>query len=62
MALTVVSNITDGLAGKLPPYWQIGSLGTLTTGCWAITADIRDFRIGERKGPVPVLMMFGAWR
>src|SRR6185369_9734805 len=60
---TVVSNITDGLVGKLPANGKrlLGHVDNL--GCPAITVDLRMTVVTPAKaqGPVPVLMMFGGF-
>src|SRR5262245_25358709 len=56
---TAVSNITDGLVGKLPANGKrlIGHVDN--SACPAITVDIRMTLVTpvNAKGPVPVLMM-----
>jgi lysophospholipase L1-like esterase len=60
---TVVSNITDGLVGKLPANGKrlLGHVDN--SGCPAITVDLRMTVVTPAKaqGPVPVLMMFGGF-
>jgi (4-O-methyl)-D-glucuronate---lignin esterase len=60
---TVVSNITDGLVGKLPANGKrlIGHVDN--SACPAIAVDIRMALVtpANAKGPVPVLMMFGGF-
>src|SRR3954468_20071023 len=60
---TVVSNITDGLVGKLPANGKqlIGHVDN--SGCPAITVDIRMTVVTPAKAsaPTPVLMMFGGF-
>ena len=60
---TVVSNVTDGLAGDLPANGKrlVGRVDN--SGCSSITVDIRMTVVtpAKAKGPVPVLMMFGGF-
>jgi hypothetical protein len=60
---TVVSNVTDGLVGKLPARGRrlVGHVDN--TACPAISVDIRMTVVtpARTEGPVPVLMMFGGF-
>lgn len=60
---TVVSNITDGLVGKLPAN-GLQLIGHVDNSAFpAISVDIRMTVVTPAKtsGPVPVLMMFGGF-
>ncbi len=60
---TVVSNITDGLVGKLPANGK-RLVGHVDNSAFPeITVDIRMTVVTppQAKGPVPVLMMFGGF-
>jgi hypothetical protein len=61
VAWTVVSNVTDGLVGKLPANGKqlVGHVDN--SGYPAISVDIRMTLVtpAAAKGPVPVLLMFG---
>ncbi len=60
---SVVSNITEGLVGKVPAHGKrfIGHVDN--SACPAISVDIRMTVVTPAKvrGPVPVLMMFGGF-
>ena len=60
---SVVSNVTDGLVGKLAASGKqlVGHLDN--SACAAINVDIRMSLVipAKAKGPVPVLMMFGGF-
>lgn len=60
---TVVTNIADGLVGSIPANGKrlVGQVDN--SACPAITVDIRLTVVtpADAKGPVPVLMMFGAF-
>jgi hypothetical protein len=60
---TVVSNVTDGLVGRLPANGKrlMGRVDNST--CPSITVEIRMAVVtpADAKSPVPVLMMFGGF-
>jgi hypothetical protein len=60
---TVISNVTDGLVGKLPANGKrlVGHVDN--SACPSITVDIRMTVVtpAHATGPVPVLMMFGGF-